>query len=109
MPDHAYVWAAVGVSAAVTWLLRALPFAVLVPLRDSAVLAYLGPRMPAGAMLVLAVHTLRDTHQSSAPAVVVGLAVTAGLHLWRRNAVLSVLGGTAVHVVLLTALELSVR
>jgi branched-subunit amino acid transport protein AzlD len=33
----------------------------------------------------------------------------AGLHLWRRNAMLSILGGTAVHVALLTTLDLSVQ
>ena len=32
------------------------------------------------------------------------LAATAGLQLWRRNAVLSVLAGTALHVVLASAL-----
>ena len=32
------------------------------------------------------------------------LAATVGLHLWRRNAVLSILGGTAIHVILATAL-----
>ncbi|MDQ0680699.1 branched-subunit amino acid transport protein AzlD [Arthrobacter pascens] len=35
-----------------------------------------------------------------AGAIAAGLFVTAGLHLWRRNAILSVLGGTAVHVAL---------
>ena len=31
------------------------------------------------------------------------MAATLGLHLWRRHAVLSILGGTAVHVALATA------
>jgi len=30
------------------------------------------------------------------------LIATVGLHLWRRNAVRSILGGTAVHVALVT-------
>ena len=34
---------------------------------------------------------------------VLPLAVTIGLHLWRHNAVLSILGGTALHVALVTA------
>ncbi|CAL9340664.1 hypothetical protein SUDANB15_00255 [Streptomyces sp. enrichment culture] len=29
---------------------------------------------------------------------IAALAVTVALHLWRRNALLSILGGTAVHV-----------
>jgi len=32
------------------------------------------------------------------------LAITAGLHLWRRNAVLSILGGTASYVALASTL-----
>lgn len=31
---------------------------------------------------------------------VAALAFTIGIHLWRRNALLSILGGTAVHVIL---------
>ncbi|MEU0742659.1 AzlD domain-containing protein [Streptomyces sp. NPDC006134] len=102
MPDKPYVIAAVLVAAAVTWALRALPFAALVPLRDSAIVQYLSTRMPAGVMLILVVYCLRDlplTHtRALAPSA--ALAVTVGLHLWRRNALLSILGGTAVHVVL---------
>ncbi|MER6050189.1 AzlD domain-containing protein [Streptomyces sp. NPDC001793] len=36
----------------------------------------------------------------AALAPLAALAVTVGLHLWRRNALLSILGGTTVHVVL---------
>lgn len=32
------------------------------------------------------------------------LAVTIGLHLWRRNAMLSILGGTTVHVIFASTL-----
>ncbi|MFG2037906.1 AzlD domain-containing protein [Dactylosporangium sp. NPDC048998] len=32
------------------------------------------------------------------------LATTIGLHLWRRNALLSILAGTAVHVALTSTL-----
>jgi branched-subunit amino acid transport protein AzlD len=37
-------------------------------------------------------------------ATAAGLIVTAGLHLWRRNAILSVLSGTAIHVALASIL-----
>ncbi|MFI1385983.1 branched-chain amino acid transporter permease [Embleya sp. NPDC020886] len=102
MPDSPYLIAAVLVSAPVTWALRALPFAALTPLRNSPTIQYLGTRMPAGVMLILVVYCLRGlplTHtRSLAPSA--ALAVTIGLHVWRRNAPLSILGGTAVHVVL---------
>ncbi|MFJ8673427.1 branched-chain amino acid transporter permease [Streptomyces sp. NPDC093589] len=94
--------AAVLVAAVVTWGLRTLPFAALTPLRASSTVQYLSTRMPAGVMLIHLAYCLRDlplTHarRLAPPAA---LAVTVGLHLWRRNALLSILGGTTVHVIL---------
>ncbi|NNN31085.1 branched-chain amino acid ABC transporter [Streptomyces sp. S3(2020)] len=102
MPDTRYAIAAVLISAAVTWALRALPFAALAPLRASAAVQYLGTRMPAGVMLILVAYCLRDLPlpEPRALAPLAALAVTTGLHLWRRNALLSIFGGTAVHVAL---------
>ncbi|MEV0175825.1 AzlD domain-containing protein [Streptomyces sp. NPDC050803] len=102
MPDPAYAVAAIAVTAAVTWALRALPFAVLAPLRASATVRYLSTRMPAGVMIILVVYCLHDlpVTQPRALAPLTALAVTVGLHLWRRDALLSILGGTAVHVLL---------
>ena len=107
MPEPGYVAAAVAVSAAVTWTLRAAPFAVLAPMRDSAVVGYLSRHMPLGVLLILALYTLRDVPLELSPAalpVAVAVTVTVGLHLWRRNALLSILTGTTVHVALATLL-----
>jgi branched-subunit amino acid transport protein AzlD len=107
MPDTTYLLAAVATAVAVTWGLRALPFAVLAPLRANAAVAYLNARMPIGVMVILAVYTLRDfspAAPSRAWPTALALAVTVGLHLWRRNVVLSILGGTAVHVALASTL-----
>jgi branched-subunit amino acid transport protein AzlD len=108
VPSPSYLVAAVLVSAAVTWSLRAVPFAILAPLRTSRLVAYLGARMPVGVMAVLVVYTLR--HASfAAPTyglpVVVALGVTVAVHLWRRNVALSMFAGTLVHVVLATLVE----
>ncbi|MET8468181.1 AzlD domain-containing protein [Streptomyces sp. NPDC006422] len=102
MPDTTYAVAAVLVTAAVTWALRALPFAALAPLRSSDTVRYLSRHMPAGVMVILVVYCLRDLHvtKAGAAAPLAALAVTVGLHLWRRNALLSILGGTSVHVLL---------
>lgn len=102
MPDTRYAIAAIVVTAAVTWGLRALPFTVLAPLRASTTVDHLSSRMPAGVMVILVVHCLREVPLAEARAMApsAALAVTVGLHLWRRNALLSILGGTAVHAVL---------
>ncbi|MGP4094174.1 branched-chain amino acid transporter permease [Nonomuraea sp. KM90] len=105
MPTPLYLAAVVAVSTAVTWGLRALPFAVLDPLRRSAVLRYLAVQMPVGLMLILALYTLRGVSPTSWPTVVttaLSLVVAIGLHLKTRNAVVSVLGATGLHVLLST-------
>lgn len=103
MPDAAYLASVVAVASAVTWTLRALPFALLAPLRASPVVPYLATSMPVGVMAILVVHTLRHTPLTVPPygaTVGIALATTVALHLWRHNVVLSIAGGTAVHVVL---------
>ncbi|MFF5981886.1 branched-chain amino acid transporter permease [Streptomyces olindensis] len=102
MSDTGHAVVAILVTAAVTWSLRALPFAALAPLRASATVRYLSTRMPAGVMVILVVYCLRDlpVTEARAAAPLAALAVTAGLHLWRRDALLSILAGTAVHVAL---------
>ena len=107
MPDPSYLLGVVAVAAAVTWGLRALPFAAAARLRASAAVGYLSARMPLGVMVILPACTLRGVPFSDpgrAGPAVVALAATAGLHLWRRHAVLSILGGTAVNVVLVSTL-----
>ena len=103
MPDTAYLVAASLTMFAVTFALRSLPFAVLRPLRDSALVAYLSRHMPAGIMVILAVYTLRGVSLGETPhglPEAIALVATVTLHLWKRNAVASIIGGTAVYVVL---------
>ncbi|MGE2733273.1 branched-chain amino acid transporter permease [Mycolicibacterium vaccae] len=107
MPDNAYIAALVILSAAITWTLRALPFAVLAPLRQSRVVTYLGLHMPVGVMIILAIYTLRTVAGETALQrgyLLFAVALTTGLHLWRGNAVLSILIGTASYVALMSLL-----
>ena len=107
MPETGYLVAVVGLAAALTWGLRAAPFAVLAPMRHSAVVGYLSRHVPLGVMLILAVYTLRDVPTASAVDALpfaAAVAVTVGLHLWRRNALVSILAGTALHVALAAVL-----
>jgi len=105
--DPWYVLSAVLVSAAVTWTLRAAPFAMLAPLRHSALLAYIGDRMPVGVMVILAAYTLRGTDPvvlASAGPAALALAITIGLHLWRGSMTLSIFAGTAAYVLMTSAI-----
>jgi branched-subunit amino acid transport protein AzlD len=105
MPDAAHIAVLVAVSAAVTWALRALPFAVLAPMRHSAVIRYLSLHMPLGVMVMLALYTIRDITDSPVRQQLwLGFAilVTAGLQVWRRHALLSIFVGTGIYVALMS-------
>ncbi|WP_247048811.1 branched-chain amino acid transporter permease [Arthrobacter rhizosphaerae] len=107
MPETSYILAAILISSLITWALRAIPFAFLAPMRRSAVLPYLNEYMPPGVLVILVFYTVRNTPVSITPlniAVAAGLVTTAGLHLWRSNATLSILSGTAAHVILASTL-----
>lgn len=94
--------AVVAVAAAITWGLRALPFAALASLRENALLAQLRLTMPLGIMIILTLYTVSgiDLDRTTAVTYGVGIAVTAALQLWKRHLSLSILVGTAVHVAL---------
>lgn len=94
--------AVVAVAAAITWGLRALPFAALAPLRQSALLAQLRLTMPLGIMVVLTIYTVSGVSLSAEHVVTYGVAVavTAALQLWKRHVSISILVGTAVHMAL---------
>jgi branched-subunit amino acid transport protein AzlD len=107
MPDTGYVVAAVLVAAGITWALRAAPFLMLARAQHSHLLTFLGERMPVGIMVILTAYTVRHVAYNvpaSAAPVLVALAVTVGLQLWRRNATLSIFAGTAVSVLLASSI-----
>ncbi|MEV4562118.1 AzlD domain-containing protein [Kitasatospora sp. NPDC049285] len=104
MPEWRYVLAGLLVMFAVTVGLRAAPFVLLGRVRESGLLRFLAATMPTGVMVILTVYTLRDLRLTAAPyglPALAGLGVTLGLHLWRRNALLSIVAGTAVYVLAL--------
>lgn len=92
----------VAVAAAITWGLRALPFAALASLRQNALLAQLRFTMPLGIMVILTLYTVSGVGFDAATAVTYGggIVVTAGLQIWKRHLSLSILVGTAVHIAL---------
>lgn len=63
----------------------------------------LGKMLPPAMMGLLVVYSLRNVQLFSGthgiPEAIV-VAVTAGLHLWRRNTLLSILAGTACYMLL---------
>lgn len=105
LPGLGYMIAAVLIAGVITMLLRALPFAILKPLRKSRFVTLLGRWMPAGLLLILAVVILAgeiEARPGKLWIIAVASAVTVLVHLCAgRRALLSIFAGTAVYVVLL--------
>ena len=95
---------AIVVMAAVTLLTRALPFLLFDRGENPPkVVLYLGRVLPPAVIAMLIVYCLRTMSFSApanwVPAVAAGL-VTVALHLWKRNDLLSIFGGTVLYMFL---------
>lgn len=101
MPEPAYVLAAVLVATAMTLFSRMLPFVLLRRIGDSSLVEHLASAMPLGVMVILVCYTLARTNPTVPPygvPEVLALGLTLGLHLWRGNALLSLIAGTGAYV-----------
>lgn len=92
----------VAVMAAVSALLRFLPFLVFRK-RTPPYVAYLGRVLPPAIIGMLVVYCLKDVTLTAAPfgaPEFIACAVVAAVQLWRRSSLWSILAGTAVYLVL---------
>ena len=95
---------AVLIMAGVTALLRFLPFLIFKGRSTPRAVAYLGRVLPPAIMGMLVVYCLRSVSFGALTGWMPALAataVTAGLHLWRKNTLVSIIGGTAVYMLLI--------
>ena len=94
----------VAVVALVTIGLRFLPFVIFSGNKQTPpFVAYLGRVLPYAIMGMLVVYCLRNTSIRTAPhglPELISCALVAGLHLWKRNTLISIVGGTACYMLL---------
>ena len=94
----------VGVMCLGTMLLRFLPFLVFGGNRKPpALISYLGGVLPCAVMGMLVVYCLRNVSLAQAPygaPQLIACAVVTALHLWKRNTLLSICGGTVCYMLL---------
>jgi branched-subunit amino acid transport protein AzlD len=93
--------------AGVTFLARCLPFYFIEAFRDSRAIKYLATMLPAPIMLILVIFSVKDTAFVVYPYGVpelLAIAVTAWLHLYKRIAILSIVGGVLVYGLLLSVM-----
>lgn len=100
----AHSLALILVCALVTLCTRAIPF-VLFPGKKKLprVMEYLGRTLQGAVMGMLAVYCFRNTAVLSRPYAlpeIISAAATVGLHLWKKNILLSVASGTVIYMAL---------
>lgn len=105
MPDLGYILGALAAGFGITFALRAVPFAILKPLRESAFVMRLATWMPVGILVTLSLVTLQSAATGGnghTVAALVALAVTVAAHLASgRRTLVSVSLGTITYVGLL--------
>ncbi|WP_130864657.1 AzlD domain-containing protein [Acidipropionibacterium timonense] len=94
-------WAVILVAAGITFCLRYVPLLAVNRLRDQEWVKQLAGLMPGGIMLILVAYTLVEPSRTGPLWTwLVALAATAAVHLWRRNALVTMLVGIAVYAAL---------
>lgn len=102
--DWKYAIVLILTAALITFFVRAVPFLLFGRGRKMpAAAAYLGNILPAAVMATLVIYCLRSMHLTQFPsgiAELISVAAVVLLHLWRRNTLLSIAGGTICYMLL---------
>jgi len=105
--NYTYAILAIAVMAIVTFMTRALPF-ILFGRDDKPprIILYLGSVLPPAIIAMLIVYCLRGTSFAVAaewaPAFIASAMVVV-LHVWKKNNMLSIVGGTVLYMILVQA------
>ena len=104
MDPNTHAVLAVVIMAAVTVLLRILPFLIFRGRKTPAYISYLGKYLPYAVMGMLVVYCLKGTTLTAVPfgfPELLSVGIVAALHLWKSNTLLSIVSGTACYMVLI--------
>ncbi len=95
------------IAALVTFLLRATPFIVFPDNKETPkYIQYLGKVLPNTIISMIVVYCLKDINVFSYPNALpdlIAIVVIAILHIWKRNTLLSIGGGTFIYMLLVQA------
>ncbi|MBQ9336094.1 MAG: AzlD domain-containing protein [Lentisphaeria bacterium] len=103
-----YLLLLVLVTGGITFLLRAFPFIAFGRGQQPEIIRYLGRTVSPAAIAMLAVYCFcvyfkarpfSAAYGWNLPEIAAGLLVV-GLHLWKRNALLSIIAGVALYMIL---------
>ena len=102
--SNTYVMVMIAVMALVTIALRFMPFMIFGERKTPKYIDFLGKYLPYAIMGMLVVYCLKGMTFVSAPfgiPEIIAVAVTAGLHVWKRNTLLSIISGTVCYMLLI--------
>jgi len=105
MPTATYLLLSILIMGAITYGLRLAPF-VLFKSSDKtpAIIHYLGKAMPSAIITMLILYSIRYVDFTKFPSGIpesIGIFTVVTLHLWKRQYILSILGGTICYMTLL--------
>ena len=94
----------IAVAAIITLLIRAIPFVAFGGKREvPATVTYLGKVLPPAIMVILVIYCVKGidlfTGSHGIPELL-SIVVVAGLHIWKRNTLLSIAVGTILYMIL---------
>jgi len=99
MNEIEYLLAAMLVMAISTYLTRLTPFLKFTPGKENAKLNFVAKNTPPMVMMILVIYMLKEVDYLSTEIfyTLFALAVTVGLQILKRNALLSIVSGTIVY------------
>ena len=99
-----HTWLLIAVMSAVTALLRFLPFIIFRGGRKTPeYILWMGKALPYAIMGMLVVYCLKSVSLATAPhgaPEFIACILTAALHVWKRNSLVSIGGGTLCYMLL---------
>ena len=104
MNTNVYIAVVILVCAVCTFSERLFPFLIFGKHKVPRVVRYLGKVLPMAIMMALVVYCLRNVHVLSGTHGLpefISILVTGALHIWKRQMLLSIAGGTICYMLLL--------
>lgn len=103
--DNTYLLLTIVIISAVTAALRFLPFVVFSGGKKTPrIVLYIGKVLPFAIMAMLVVYCLKSVSLLSYPfglPELIGAIIVVLLHIWKRNSLLSIAGGTVCYMLLI--------
>jgi len=98
MNDNIYLLGVIAVMTAATFATRIFPFVALKGKSEHPLMDYIGKYMPPAVMTILVLYSLKAVDLNNAPYganELMAMGITAVMHLWKNNFLLSIISGTA--------------